>query len=305
VYDNIHLYFQLPAGDDEAFTRMTMSSAFVHGTPGFDNFQCLRIAYRGLRIDYWSSQRRGRIRGSLHTFALGHNRGTFTAAMVASACEELAQVVGVPGTLLRVVRLEIGVNLATPTSPYAFLTSLSHHKRKPFYPTEPPRNCSQPLLFVATYQDYRVKFYDKAKYARSKGEIPKVDGYLLRFEVAFSRSRPLLKLIQRQHLTLSDLPAPELLTVFASHLQKHWQLSKRKTPKIFEGLPIQDAILLHASDVLEIWRSARKSTPTRTLRHYKRRSEKLWEASQQRTPPHPYEELFLQRLVDLLPVAVS
>jgi hypothetical protein len=138
VYDNMHLYFQLPAGDDEAFTRMTMSSAFVYGTPGYDNSQRLRIAYRGLRIDYWPNQRRGRIRGSLHTFALGHNRGIFTAAMVASACEELAQVVGVPGTLLRVVRLEIGVNLATPTSPNAFLTSLSHHKRKPFYPVDLP-----------------------------------------------------------------------------------------------------------------------------------------------------------------------
>jgi hypothetical protein len=132
-----------------------------------------------------------------------------------------------------------------------------------------------------------------------------VDGYLLRFEVVFSRSRPLLKLIQRQHLTLFDLPAPELLNVFAAHLQKHWQLSKRHKPNVFEGLPIQDAILLYASDVPEIWRSARKSTPARTLRHYKRRSEKLLEASQHRTAPHPYEELFLQRLVDLLPVAVS
>ena len=133
MYDNMHLHFALPAQDGEAEERMLSSLAFAGWTSTGEMQERVRVTYRGFRIDYWFNERRGRLWGSLHTFALEHKRGCFTFELVKSACVALAQDIGIPAALLHVCTLEISVNLSTPTSPQPFIVSLLEHKRKPFH----------------------------------------------------------------------------------------------------------------------------------------------------------------------------
>ena len=300
----MHLRFLLPADDATALERMVTSRAFRYATGEVDEYGRIRVRYRGLRIDYWPINNKGRVRGSLHTFALGHNRGRFSADMIAMACATLAAELGLSAHTLQVYKLEIGVNIPTPDSPNAFLDTLLQHKQCKFYPVEPPRNCSRPLLFVATHLDYRVKLYNKGQYDRSKGEMVAAEQrHLLRFEVVFTRGRPLYKLVQRDQLTLADLPDPALLGLFAAHLRTHWCLSKRQEAQDLTGLRIQDALLLHARNEVDLWQQARHTTPSRTLRHHRQRCEQLQEEMRQRLGPHPYEALFHLHLDQLLPTS--
>lgn len=169
VYDFLQFRFDLPPGPDaerRLATAPALAAAELAAATGGPGGPRLKASYRGLRLDYWPDLRRGRVRGSLHSFAYGHNAGPFPAAAVALACRELAAAVGVAPELLVVQRLEAGLNLILPTAPRPILEGLTQHKNRPFVALVPPARAPRPLEYAVFHTDYRFKVYDKGTYAR-------------------------------------------------------------------------------------------------------------------------------------------
>ncbi|AIZ62802.1 hypothetical protein PK28_02290 [Hymenobacter sp. DG25B] len=257
----------------------------------------VQYRYRGLQIDLWFAQGRGRVKGSLHSFAQGHNRGLFTFSAVKAACEQLANDLALPAETLKVYKLEIGVNLKLDTSPASFLESLISHKRKPFWPKEPHDKEPRPLLFYAKYGDYKIKMYDKATYHRIQGEAIPKNSELLRFEVRYHRIRALLRPLRIALLTLKDLAEPKLLLRFSEILAVHWKHCKRREPKNFTGLTPRKCELLSAGDDQDLTAHLRqlKSVSWNTKRQCE--LNKLQIGSKRRRPPHPFDQIFQQTLL--------
>ncbi|MBC6613002.1 hypothetical protein H8B15_18920 [Hymenobacter sp. BT507] len=120
----MHLHFTLPNPGPTAEQALADAPAFAGATGEPDARGRIRHTYRGLRLEYRPGQYKGRVRGSLHTFAQGNNLGTFTAADVARAVAELAEALAIPPEALLVKWLEVGVNLTVPTAPRPFLEQL-------------------------------------------------------------------------------------------------------------------------------------------------------------------------------------
>ena len=174
MYDFLQFRFDLPPCTDAErllATAPALAAAELATATGGPGGPHLKASYRGLRLDYWPALRRGRVRGSLHSFAYGHNAGPFPPAAVALACRELAAAVGVAPELLLVQRLEAGLNLVLPTAPRPLLERLTQHKGRPFVAVVPPARAPRPLEYVAFHTDYRLKLYDKGTYARLSNTI--------------------------------------------------------------------------------------------------------------------------------------
>jgi len=295
VYDNAHLSLTLPAGDLSAEGRLAYSKAF-EGSDGQPNGKgWVRSEYRGARFEFHPEQRRVRVRGSLHTFAHGDNIGRFTAPDIAATCIELAEVLDMPARWLEVHKLEVGVNLPLPTSPRPFLESLTSHKGSPFTALNPPPGASRPLAYGAHHSAYRLKFYDKGTYSRLQGRQPPPTAapHLLRYEMVFERQRPMLTVTGLPTLTLADLPRPPVMAAFASHLRKHWNLTRHRQHLNYNGLPLANAVLLHAASDSAFWEAMRSTQPRNT---YTRNRTKASRLLHERTEPHPYGVIFTQEL---------
>ena len=297
----MHLSFELPADDSEAEVRMAESAAFSTGIIVSDDSNCVNLRHKNFRIKYIRNERKGFVQGSLHTFALEDNTGCFTASLVKSACVALAEELGVPADLLLVTRLEIGVNIKTPTSPQPFLHSFLTHKKKPFHKLEPPAKSNKVYQLFAPYVDYKIKCYDKGGYNSQQGKLTKGYEHLLRYEVVIYRKRQWLPLVNQMELTLENLARPEVLLAFAGHLEKHWKLVKRRIEMPFEGMKFKDALLLNAYNSPHLWKCMKATTPPSTLSYHRRMCNQMWDEAQYRKGPHPYEALFLQHLKMLLP----
>ncbi|ALD21322.1 hypothetical protein [Hymenobacter sp. DG25A] len=295
MYDNQHLHFLLPAFDAGAEQRLARSPAFAQVSGEPDSRGRLRASYRGLRLDYVPATRWGRVRGSLHTFAHGHNAGRFTASEIEAACAELSEVLAMPAEWLTVRRLEVGLNLSVPTPPRPFLESLISHKKSLFTALNPPAGAARPLEYCAFHSAYRLKFYDKGAYARLKGE-PHPPGHLLRYELVYTQARPLLTATGLATLTLADLPRPPVRAAFLAQLRLQWNLTHRRTPMDYTGLPLSDSALLHAANDVAFWEAMRKTQPRATYKRNRARAMQLLQQGQQRTEAHPYEVVFTREL---------
>ncbi|ALW84163.1 hypothetical protein AUC43_03045 [Hymenobacter sedentarius] len=244
------------------------------------------------------------IRGSLHTFAHGHNLGTFTAAEARAACAELAGVLDVPPERPTVHRLEVGLNMPVAFSPRQFIESLASHKNRPFVALTPPPKASRPLLYGAHHSDYRVKFYDKGAYSRLQGRhLPDTAApHLLRYEVVFERQRPMLTVTGLSTLTLADLPRPPVIAAFANHLRTHWNLTQRRQHMNYADLSLSDAALLHAATDVAFWEIMRATQPRSTYARNKARATALL---RERTEPHPYDAVFARELASITQLAAA
>lgn len=270
MYDYLKLGFELPGPvAEQALADAPALAAAVVARAGGTGGPQLRADYRGLRIDYWPAVRRGRIRGSLQSFAYGHNAGPFPPAAVAVACRELAAAVGLGPDLLRVQRLEVGLNLALPTAPGPLLELLTHHKGRPFLAMMPPARAPRPLEFVAFHHNYRVKLYDKGTYTHLTlpngpawlplpglpGEfrdqyaparpreallpalttvqnctfIDTLPPHLLRLEAVYLRARALMLPGLPAPLTIADLATPATMAAFAGQLARLWTETQHRT----------------------------------------------------------------------------
>jgi hypothetical protein len=265
VYDFLQLTYEVPPGHEaerQLANAPAMAAATLAPATGGPGGPRLRATYRGLRLDYWPDTGKGRIRGSLHSFAYGHNAGPFLPAAVALACRELAVAVGVEPELLQVQRLEAGLNLSLATAPRPLLEALTHHKGRPFLAVVPPARAPRPLEFVVFHSNYRLKAYDKGTYTKLSlpngppwpplpGLLPALSDqyaharegllksapllnptfppllpilppHLLRLEAVYLRRRALLLPGLPAPLTLAHLPAPATLAIFAQHLRRLW-----------------------------------------------------------------------------------
>lgn len=301
MYDSLNARSSLP--DEEAEKALALSLAFADhdGEPNAKGW--LTTVYRGLRIGYKRENRRVRIRGSLHTFHHGHNMGQFSAAQVRQACTELAAAVGLAPEALQIVGLEAGVNLPSTVSPRLFLENLANHKRSPFTATKPPSGATRPLEYGAFHGDYWVKAYDKGGYNRLQGRpLPSTaPPHLLRFEVVYTRARPLLRLTGLPVLTLADLPKPEVMAVIRENILTHWNATEHRhqmQESDFTGLSFSDGLLLLAADNAAFWKAMERTSEST----YKRKKKRLRELLAQRATANPYTDTLHQELAVMAPV---
>ena len=303
MYDDLHLRFELPAPYAVAERALANSPAFAHATQEDDDNgrPRIRAKYKHLRITYWPDQRRGLVRGSLHSFAHGTNGTSFPADEVTRACAELAAAIALPPDALIISRLEVGVNLEVPTAPRTFLELLDHHKHSPFAAMVPPAGVSRPLGYVAGHADYRVKVYDKGAHLARQGKPLPKGRHLLRYEVGFTRAREVLKVTGRPQLTLADLPDPAVMEAFAAHLQKQWGLIARRMDFDYNGLRMGDSQLLRAGADTKFWEGTRATTPASTYKKTKARHRKLQQQAAARAGSHPCDLLLPKQLEALLP----
>ena len=304
MYDDTSFHLTLPGNDSGLLPRLARSPAFADSDGQPDGRGRIRAAHRGLRLKYDPAIGLLRIRGSLHTFAHGHNMGTFTAAEARAACTELAGVLDVPPERLTVHRLEVGLNLPVADSPRQFLESLSSHKNRPFVALTPPPKASRPLLYGAHHSEYRVKAYDKAAYGKLQGRYPPDTAapHLLRFEVVFERQRPMLAVTGLPTLTLADLPRPPVMAAFANHLQIQWNVTQRRQHMNYADLSLADAALLHAATDVAFWEIMRATQPRSTYARNKARAIALL---RERTEPHPYDAVFTRVLASITQLAAA
>lgn len=323
MYEFLQFRFDLPPGPaaERALAAAPLLAAAVDIAP-YGSPPHIRASYRGLRLDYWPDSRRGRLRGSLHSFAYGHNAGPFPPAAVGLACRELSETVGIAPELMLAQRLEAGLKLALPNAPRSLLEALSHHKGRPFVGVVPPARAPRPLEYVAFHTNYRLKLYDKGTYSRLNNAPgppwPPLPGllmegttsqnlilshaggpgslilpaHLLRLEAVYLRARALLLPGLPAPLTLADLPAPATLAIFANHLRHLWaQVQHRPAMEFPPNLTPNEAALLVAGALPEYWEAIRPTAAPATYKRARARFNELREAQAQHTGPHPVTPL--------------
>ena len=298
MYDDTSLHLTLPGNDSGAEQRLANSVAFADSDGQPDGRGRIRAAHRGLRLKYDPAIGVLKIRGSLHTFAHGHNMGTFTTAEARPTCAELAAVLDMPPELISVHRLEVGLNLPVADSPRQFLESLSSHKNSPFVALKPPAGATRPLQYGAHHSAYRIKVYDKGAFSRLQGRHPPNTAapHLLRYEVVFERQRPMLTVTGLSELTLADLPRPPVMAAFANHLSTHWNVTQRRQHMNYADLSLSDAALLHAATDVAFWEIMRATQLRSTYARNKARATALL---RERTEPHPYDAVFARELASI------
>ena len=272
MYDFVQFRFDLPPGpgaERVLANAPALAGAELAPATGGPGGPRLRANYRGLRLDYWPDLRRGRVRGSLHSFAYGHNAGPFPPAAVALACRELARAVGVAPELLWVQRLEAGLNLALPTAPGPLLEALTHHKGRPFVAVVPPARAPRPLEYVAFHTDYRIKVYDKGTYSRLSNAtgLPwaPLPGLLPEFPDQYApapvREGLLLEGKTLQNLTFSSTGGPgslilpaHLLRLEAVYLRaRALRLPGLPAPLTLAHLPAPATLAIFANHLRRLW----------------------------------------------------
>ena len=302
MYDNAALHLTLPGNDPGAEQRLARSVAFAESDGQPDERGKIRASYRGFRFKYANGFLQAW--GSLHTFAHGHNMGTFTATEVRAACTELANVLDMPPEKVTVHRLEVGLNLPVSDSPRSFLESLTSHKNSPFTALKPPTGAARPLEYGAHHAAYRLKFYDKGAYGRLQGRHPPNTAapHLLRYEVVFERMRPMLTITGLSELTLADLPRPPVMAAFANHLRTHWNATQRRQHMNYADLSLADAAMLHAATDVAFWEIMRVTQARNTYARNKARATTLL---RERTEPHPYDAVFARELASITQPATA
>lgn len=296
MYDSLNIRFTLPDAQTEYSLGSSIAFQDCDGTTDAKGF--IRVQYKGLRIDYNPRYRKGRIRGSLHTFAQGHNLCRFTIDEVSTACTDLANAVGLPPRWLIITGLEAGVNVPFSISPQTFLENLESHKRSLFVAMKPPKRATRPLEYGAFHADYLMKMYDKGEYGKLQGRSlpPFGPPYLLRSEIVYRRTRPLLRLTGLKQLTLADLTQPKVLAAVLTDLHTHWNLIQYKHQiqvTDFKGLSLLDALLLLNASNSFFWEMMRPLLPKDTYRRNRSRSSKL---AAHLTNANPYDEAFKREL---------
>jgi hypothetical protein len=293
MYDYVSLKFELPSPDSVGEATLAASPAFEAATGGEDaqGWQFIKAIYRGLRIEYKPGRHYGFVRGSLHSFAQGSNVGAFTAADVTRACSELAAALCLPTEAFEVRRMEVGVNLASQSSPREFLDSLLCHKQKPFTALSPPAGETHPLELEACYGSYRPKYYDKGRYEARQGRPLMPGQHLMRFEVKFTRAVEAQKVAGRARLTLADLQSPDVWAAFADCLLKHWNLTTRRPKMDYRNMSFDDGLLLQSVDNLAFWEAMKVTTSLSTYKRKRARLRRLLAAASEQAGPHPYDTL--------------
>jgi hypothetical protein len=301
MYDYLSLRVELPAQNTKGEATLGASPAFERCLQGVDKqgWPVVRANYKNLRIEYKPGRYHGYVRGSLHSFLQGSNVGAFTVADVGRACSELAAALCLPAEAFEVRRMEVGVNLASQTSPREFLDSLVSHKQKPFTALSPPAGETHPLELEACYGSYRPKYYDKGRYEAKQGRPLLPGQHLMRFEVKFTRAVEAQKVAGRARLTLADLPASGVWAAFSNCLLKHWNLTTRRPKMDYRNMSFDDGLLLQSVDNLAFWEAMKAAASPSTYKRKRARLRQLLAAASKQAGPHPYDTLIVAQIETL------
>ena len=126
-----------------------------------DEYGREQVKWRGMTISLYPAKGLLIVEGALPTFTHSHNLNLLPYPEMMSAGAELAAAVGLPGSRLPLMGLELSIDLDSTTSPQPFLQSLQHHKGSEFTARKPPKGVARPLEYFASHADYSVKAYDK------------------------------------------------------------------------------------------------------------------------------------------------
>lgn len=176
------------------------------------------------------------IRGSFHcSYYGGTNWQPFTSANLHAVVNALCDALGLFGGELRIVNLEVGINLRPPLDARAIMSRmLFHGKRLP----EPMEDTDRGMVFRHPGR-YRLKVYDKGYQHPEAGD-------LYRFEVHVDR----MKILERIGIrTVQDLLDPVKQEAARQFLLEQFDaLFIVEPPNPFAGLrPAQRALLDNAT----------------------------------------------------------
>ncbi|WP_139925237.1 hypothetical protein [Hymenobacter sp. DG01] len=148
-----------------------------------------------------------------------------------------------------------------------------------------------------------MKAYDKGRYSQLQGRpLPATaPPHLLRFEVVYTRARPLLRLTGLPVLTLADLPKPEVMAAIRENILIHWNATEHRhlmQESDFTGLSLSDAALLALADNTAFWEAMKKEQPESTYKRNRRRAKDLLG---QRATASPYTDTLHQELAGMAP----
>ena len=257
--------------------------------------------YRGMTVSLYPDKGLLVVEGALPTFANGHNLDLLTYPEMVSTCAELAAAVGLPGSRLPLVGMELSNDIDATTSPRSFLQSLQHHKGSKFTARKPPKGVARPLEYFATHTDFFLKCYDKGAWEKRHDNHLPAGQHRARFEVVMERARPINALWNRSETTLADLTSLEFYAAAAAQLEQRWKEVVRVQPLDFTGLKGRDRLLLGAGGNPEFWRGLRADRSRATYQRTRKRYGELVEGSAKRVGQDAYSQRFAPALAALLP----
>ena len=241
------------------------------------------------------------VEGALPTFANGNNLHLLTYSEMVSTCAELTAAVGLPGSRLPLVSMELSNDLDSTTSPRSFLQSLQHHKGSKFTARKPPKGVARPLEYFASHTDFVLKCYDKGTWEKRHDNHLPAGQYRMRFEVVMERARAINALWNQSETTLADLTSLEFYAAAAAQLEQRWEEIVRDKPLDFTDLKGREILLLGAGANLEWWRGMKAACPPVTYKRTRKRYRELVEACAKRVGPDAYDQRFTPALNTLLP----
>jgi hypothetical protein len=269
----------------EEMAAIGRSEAFASCDGEPDQSGWIRVKYRGLTLMLSPARAKLKVQGSLATFAKGHNLHLLTYSELLLACPAMAAAVGLPATRLRVVGLELSLDLDGTTSPQRLLESLQHHKGSRFLPIKQRKGVARPMEFIASHADYSMKIYNKGLWESQHGNYLPSGHHKARFEVVMTRARPINALLNRSEITLADLVTLEFYAAAVAHLEQKWKEVVREKPLTFTGLNGKDRRLLGAGGNPEYWRGLKRDKAAITVKRERKQYKELVAYSASRMPP--------------------
>jgi len=266
-----------------------------------DKFGREQVKDRGMTVSLYPSKGLLIVEGALPTFANGNNLHLLQYSEMQLAIPALAAAVGLPGSRLRLVGLELSNDLDSTTSPRSFLQSLQHHKGSKFTARKPPKGVARPLEYFATHTDFVLKCYDKGTWEKRHDNHLPAGQYRTRFEVVMERARAINALWNRSETTLADLTSLEFYAAAAAQLEQRWKEIVRDKPLDYNGLSSKDRGLLSSRGSVAHWRGLKAVVSPATYKRDKRRYAELVEACAKRVGPDVYDQRFTPALAALLP----
>lgn len=291
VAENLQAEEMAAIGRSEAF-------ASCDGEP--DQYGWVRAKHRGLTLAFSQRRAKLKVQGSLATFAKGHNLHLLTYSELLLACPAVAAAVGLPITRLRVVGLELALDLDSTISPQQLLDTLQHHKGSKFEIVKQRKGVARPMEFVASHADYSMKVYNKGLWEAQHGNYLPAGQHRARVEVVMTRARPIDALLNRSETTLADLVTLEFYAAAVSHLEQKWKEVVRTKRLTSAGLNVKDRRLLGAGGNLEYWRGLKRDKSVSTLKREKKQYKDLVAYLASMMPPDEYEQQFSAALAALL-----
>lgn len=197
-----------------------------------------------------------KIENSLHKFSKGNNYSQFTKSEIVSVIEELEEVFGIPSYLIKVKKLEVGINIETSVSFYSLFNQYKSNK------FESMRHGKKVYGSKSFMTEFNIKGYNKKNQTqlmyRDYRYLDLSDN-LQRFEMEFKSMRPLKGLVTK----LSDLKNANTLKELGNMLLCYYDSILFKDNYDFSTLTPRKRELVYAGMNDEFWETEKINMNTR------------------------------------------